>query len=110
MFFPIVNRLVMKITEVNATTDTDIAVKSYPLYYFSSSNFTSLIDSDGYVIYPKGSRLTTHDPTDATRTSYTSNTTVINQHLLENVPTSIRLYKTIPTRVQRQSIITSVDS
>ena len=110
ILFPIVNRIVMKLTEINATTGEDIQVVDYPLYALGGTNTTSTVDSDAYVIYPKGSELTVHDSDDSTRTTYTSNTTVINQHLLSNMPTKIRLYRSVPSRAQRQTIIQNVDS
>ena len=106
--FPIVNRIIMKVQELDISNNV-IANLTYPMYSYSGNVQKSTVDTDGYVIYAKGNVIATGDTDESSRTSYES-TTSPNRNELANMPTGIRLYKTTPSRTIRNSQAANVSS
>lgn len=92
VYFPIVNRICIKIFEY----ENDVCGNhvSYPLYIplvGSTNSSVSQVDPSGNVIYRKGDIVAGQNG--ASRTGYTS---ITHNHLLKNSPNKIRFYRKIP--------------
>lgn len=108
IYFPIVNRMIMKITSVDAENqpiaNDDSQYIAYPMYLKDGNTMKSQMDTNGYVIFRKGSIISTADNDDSSRDTYESTDA---NNLLENMPQGVRIYKSVPTRTERANITVS---
>ena len=105
VYFPIVNRMVLKINKVDANGNV-LSIVDYPLYQITGTSTTQYSQKDGSanVIYRKGD--TPCGTTDATRNSYIPHTTPTNMNELEHMPNRIQIFKRVPnTSIQNSSIL-----
>lgn len=110
IYFPIVNRILLKITSVDAENqpiaNDGTEYITYPMYINSGNPIKSQFDSNGYVVFRKGAIISTDDNDDSSRDTFES---IPINNLLENMPQGIRIYKSVPTRAERANIYVSND-
>jgi UDP-3-O-[3-hydroxymyristoyl] glucosamine N-acyltransferase len=101
IFFPIINRICIKLRPITINLDTNEYIlgnyESYPLYTSSNQkNFSSIsqVENNGFVIYRKGDKVA--GQTGSLRDNYVSEINP-NRNLAINMPNKLRIYKVVPS-------------